>query len=180
MAFVNRKRNNDSEHFKKVFDDYFDAIVCFALKYIDNLEIAEDIVQESFIELWHSKIISTNTGHEKAFLYLTTRNKALNYLKHKKVTDNYILQHKDHVETERFYLDQLIEQETIDLLHIAIGKLPQQSKKVIELKLNGLKNSEIAEEIGITVETVKYHKSRAFRILKKYLQDRMLFFLPFF
>ena len=180
MLFLNGNKNRYSTHFKEVFDDYFQTIVCFAIRYVHSSEAAEDIVQESFIELWHSDIAHTDIVRMKAFLYLTTRNKAINYLKHQKITENYFLHYRNKFETERFYLDQLIEQETVHLVHRAIDKLPEQSKNVVLLRLEGLKNKEIAEKIGISVETVKYHKTRAFKILKDYLKDNILLLLPLF
>lgn len=173
--------NKNTEHFKSVFDSCFQTIVSFALKYTNNdIEAAHDIVQESFIELWHNKKINEDTERAKAFLYLTTKNKALNYLKHERVKDNYINKNRDLIDSERYYMDQLIQQETIQLIQNAINKLPEKTRKVVLLKLEGLKNNEIAEVTGTSVETVKYHKTTAFKILKENLKDKVWLILPLF
>ena len=181
MPLFKPGKDKNVEHFRSVFDNNFQAIVCFALRYTNNdMELARDIAQESFIELWRNNQINEDDEHIKAFLYVTTRNKALNHLKHKKVKENYIRENNSLMESERFYMNQLIEQETIGMVQNAIDKLPEQARKVVLLKLEGLKNKEIAEITGISVETVKYHKTRAFKILKENLKDKVWFILPLF
>lgn len=174
-------RDKSIEHFKSIFDSYFQTIVSFALKYTQNdLEAAHDLAQESFIELWHNKKINEDLERAKAFLYVTTKNKALNYLKHKKVEDKYLKENGSTFGSERYYIDQLIQQETIHLVKDAISKLPEKTKKVILLKLEGLKNNEIADVTGTSVETVKYHKNSAFKILRENLKDVAWLIIPLF
>ncbi|NOY96811.1 MAG: RNA polymerase sigma-70 factor [Chlorobi bacterium] len=169
----------DTELFKQVFNSYYQTLVNFALKFVNNdIEIARDIVQDTFIELWENDVIQSDIIHIKAFLYTTTRNKSLNILKHKKVQENYLSNSLNNIKSERYYIDHIIQMETMHLIKRAIDILPEQSKEVILLNLKGLKNKEISEQIGITVDTVKYHKTRAYRILRKYLKNKIWILLP--
>ncbi|VAW24974.1 hypothetical protein MNBD_BACTEROID01-1286 [hydrothermal vent metagenome] len=171
--------DKNAELFKQVFNSYYQALINFALKFVNNdIEIARDVVQDTFIELWENNIIQSDNLHIKAFLYTTTRNKSLNILKHRKVQQNYLSEYPNSIQSERYYIDHLIQVEIVHLLKKAIDTLPEQSKKVILLNLKGLKNKEISEQIGITIDTVKYHKTRAYRILRKYLKDKIWILLP--
>ncbi|MCG8501814.1 MAG: sigma-70 family RNA polymerase sigma factor [Firmicutes bacterium] len=171
MILQKNRNHKDATQFKIIFDDYFEIIVRFILKYVDNdLKIAQDIAQEGFIELWNSEISLLNDTHCKGFLYLTSKNKALNVIKHQRVKKAYLNNYHD-FESERFYQNQVIEEETRFLVHKAINKLPEQSKKVILLRLEGYKQEDIAKELNISIDTVKYHRKQAYRMLRKSLKD---------
>ena len=143
------------------------------MKYVKDIRISEDIVQESFVALWESDVLLTEDYHARSFLYLSCRNKALNFLKHQKIEEKHLVQKLGDMESERFYEDQLIRHETIRIVNDAISQLPDQTRKVILLGLEGLKNKEIASEIGISIDTVKYHKTNAYKTLRKILKDRL-------
>ena len=171
MILQKNKNHKDAAQFKVIFDDYFEIIVRFILNYVDNdLKVAQDIAQESFLELWDSEISFFNDKHCKGFLYLTSKNKALNVIKHQRVKEAH-LNHYPGLESERFYQNQVIEEETRYLVHQAINKLPEQSKKVILLRLDGYKQEDIAKKLNISVDTVKYHRKQAYRSLRKSLKD---------
>jgi RNA polymerase sigma factor (sigma-70 family) len=65
----------------------------------------------------------------------------------------------------------IIEEETHRLIYNAINELPAQCRKVLLLSINGLKNNDIAQELDITVNTVKTQKKIAYKQLKIMLKD---------
>ncbi len=73
--------------------------------------------------------------------------------------------------------DFLIEDETYRIIHEAVESLPAQESKVIQLALEGLKMQEIADQLKISVNTVKTLKSRAYKHLRKELRELTLFFI---
>lgn len=171
----NSKKNADL--FKKIFNNHFQTIVLFVLKYVGNdIEMAQDIAQESFIELWNSKISLSDIIHLKAFLFLTSKNKALNIIKHEQVKEKYFQKYEG-IESERFYQNNLIEEETRALVQRAIDKLPEKSRKVILMRLDGYRQEDIASEMNISVDTVKYYRKMAFKILRENLKDIIYFLL---
>ena len=171
MLLQARNNKKNTALFKKIFDDYFQTIVLFVTRFVNNnQEIAQDITQESFIELWNSKIELTDSIQFKSFLYVTSKNKALNIVKHEQVREKYFLKNND-LESERYFQNHLIEEETILLVKKAIDLLPENSRKVILLKLDGYKQEDIANEMNVSVDTVKYYRKVAFRILREKLKD---------
>jgi len=77
------------------------------------------------------------------------------------------------LESEQHFSKQVIEEETFRLLLSEIRKLPEASQEIMILALNGLKNPEIAEELGISVNTVKTQKKIAYAKLKDKLGPHM-------
>ena len=139
----------------------------FAKKYIHNYSESEDITQEVFIELWNQRAKFESIDQIKAFLYLSIKNKCLNYIKHQVVKEKYnqtiILEHEQHFE------DYVVEADVIHHLHNAINNFPEQRKLIIQLSLQGLANNEIAEKMQISINTVKLHKKIAYKELRNKL-----------
>jgi RNA polymerase sigma-70 factor (ECF subfamily) len=77
------------------------------------------------------------------------------------------------LESSDYYKEALIIEETNEIIYQAICKLSPQGKEVIELSLDGLKNEEIARELGISINTVKTIKQRAFKFLRKELKENV-------
>jgi RNA polymerase sigma factor (sigma-70 family) len=69
--------------------------------------------------------------------------------------------------TDDFFLERLIEEETNRHLFSMVDSLPERTKEVLWMSLNGLKQKEISEELDVTIETVKSHKKLAYKILRK-------------
>ena len=70
-----------------------------------------------------------------------------------------------------------ITQSTFLQLYMYIEQLPSEQKKVILMSIEGYSWDEIAEKLGISVNTVKTHKSRGFKSLRSKLQDSVCLFL---
>ena len=90
--FVHRINVKEEAAFHDLFTRFRNYLVLFAMRRIDQLDAAEDIVQETFITVWENKKIYNSYQGLKAYLYELVQNKCTNYLKHKQVQDtgNYI------------------------------------------------------------------------------------------
>lgn len=80
---------------------------------------------------------------------------------------------------EENYLQEVTLRETIRILYDAIDRLPPQSQKIILLNLQGKNNNEVAEELNISVNTVKSLKKSAYMTLRKYVGKEYLWLLIF-
>lgn len=72
---------------------------------------------------------------------------------------------------ENLFDKNYIREETIRLIYQAIESLPENSKKIIDLSLQGLKNEDIAQALNLSVNTVKTHKKTAYKMLRIQLKD---------
>ena len=99
----------------------------------------------------------------------------LKYLRDKNV-DNQRLQRwskeQDDVEDVDFY--QAVEEELIRKLHVVIDQLPEQRKNILLLSIDGLTVQEIADQVNISINTVKTQKKRAYVFLKENLKQSLL------
>ncbi|NOU60857.1 RNA polymerase sigma-70 factor [Marinifilum caeruleilacunae] len=176
---IDKFRGGSQSAFKNLYDKYYEALFLFGQKYIPNSDVVEDLVQESFIKVWEKKSSFFHEAALKAYLYKTVRNACLNYLDHQKVERNYESQSKEDVLSEDYFLNNVIDEEVNRIIAETVNKLPESARIIYLLSLKGLKNAEIAEDLNISINTVKTQKQRASKFLKENLKDlfTMLLFL---
>lgn len=168
---INRK---EEEAFHQLFLKFHNYLVVFAGRRVGEVEVAEDIVQDTFVSLWESEREYNSYPGLKAWLYELVQNKCLNYLKHRNVEHKYCSYVNTHSKEESESFD-LTQEEVYRRLYLVVRELPEKCRMVFELHLEGRKNAEIAAILGISVLTVKAHKQNALRYLKE--RAGHLFFL---
>lgn len=168
----------DKQVFKKLFDDFYIPLCLFAERYVEDREMANDLVQECFIKLWQKRMDFHYSYQVKSFLYTSLRNAAVNELDHQKVVSKYIagIQIK---QDESFFRDHVVEEETYRILVTAIEKLPGQTRKVMYLALEGHENKKIAEIMEVSDGTVHTLKKIAYKRLRENLKDYFYLLLLF-
>ena len=176
---INKFRSGNQSAFKNLYDKYYDALYLFGLKFIPNQDAVEDLVQESFIKVWEKRNSFYHEAALKAFLYKSVRNACINYLDHQKVTRKYESQADKDILSHDYFLNNVIEEEVNRIISETLQKLPESARLIYLLSLKGLKNAEIAEDLSISINTVKTQKQRASKFLKENLKDlfTMLYFL---
>ena len=165
--------------FKAFFEGNFSSIVMFADKYLNDMEAAADVAQECFIQLWRGDMTFETEDKVRGFLYTMARNLALNKLKHDSIVSQYVK--RGMLESEEYLRDNVIEEEVYSIVYKAIDELAPRSKKVILLSLRELSNGEIAEQLGISINSVRTLKQNAYKKLKGLLRDYfyLLFLLDY-
>lgn len=162
--------NNNNQGYRILYQEYYSSLVCFSMNYISSLEMAEDIVQETFTKLWKNNHQFDAINALKTFLYTSVRNAALDYLKHLKVEEKYRLYYKNTPEIYEEEIEwKIIEEEVFRKIYKAIHQLPQRCQEIFELHLQGKSNEEIAKLLHLSILTVKTQKNRAIRNLREQL-----------
>lgn len=166
------------EGYKSLFDTLYSPLCLFANKYVNNMDTAEDIVQEIFIKIWEQKIQYINFYAIKSYLYKSVRSRCLDYLKSKYHRN--VIQTPDidfeQIVTEEFFLTQLTIIDTYSQLETAIKQLPKKCKKIIRLSLKEYTIQEIADELSISKNTVKSQKRIAYEKLRHSLNSLLNIF----
>ncbi|MDL5513764.1 RNA polymerase sigma-70 factor [Arenibacter sp. M-2] len=151
--------------YKDVFNQFYKELVVYAHNFLFDQQSSEDIVQDIFIQLWensHELEIHTSI---RAYLYTTVRNKCFNYLRSLKIQDNINLLDFNNYLTTDNDLDVLERQEKLivyDMVLRTVEHFPEGMKRIFTLKyLENYKYSEIAEELGISINSVKTQLKRA-------------------
>lgn len=164
-----------SGSFDRYFEQMYPGLCVCAEKFLGNKDLAEDFVQDVFVKFWQ-KISSFNSDISvKKYLYTSVRNSCLNYLEHLKVRNKYFEEKLFEVRSEKYFLQEMIETEVQRIIHQAIKELPVKCREILILSLDGLKNPEIADQLNISVNTVKRQKSIAYNHLRKRLQTLYVF-----
>jgi RNA polymerase sigma-70 factor, Bacteroides expansion family 1 len=174
-------RKGEPEALQSLLELFYGALCLFAERMVTDRQAAEDIVGEAFIKLWKRRDNFATVQNIKAFLYISTRNAALNLLKQAK-RESLSKKQLAYLSEEQgaFVLNDMVRAEVLREIMQEIDKLPEQCGKVLKLGyLQGMKNQEIATMLNISVHTVKNQKARAIQLLKIRLRDRDLMALFF-
>jgi RNA polymerase sigma-70 factor (family 1) len=167
----------EEKMFELVFKSYFPRLKAFARKFVSDDSIAEDVVQEVFLKVWENRNqIKGDTFH--SYIFTITRNLCINYLKRGKILHIYTGEEALPLEG-LFYADFFSDPHQLTIyneLKNEIAKvfetLPIQTKTVFELsRFKGLKNQEIAVQLGISTRTVEKHITRALNKFKLHFSN---------
>ena len=158
-----------------LFKEFYDRLVYFSQQIVRDQAQAQDIAQDAFIKYWQEReFVLANKVAVKNYLYSTVRNASLNVIRHAKVVDDYRLQQGTCEPEEATIMDAIISSEVMAEIHAAIKALPE-SYRVISIMsyLEGKKNQEIADELSMSINTVKKQKHRALELLKLHLSPEL-------
>ena len=139
-------------------------------------------VQEVFLSFWKMERESfPNLKTIKTFLYNSVQNRCLNYLRDLEIRDrNYRNLNREELD-EDYFLCQQIRAEVVAELFGAIDELPEKSKEIFKKSyIDGLEDKKIAEELGISLNTIKTQKQRAKSFLRVRLGDLFVYVGMFF
>lgn len=167
---------NNEPHFKTIFEEYFSSLYYYAVKIIHDDKIAEDIVQEIFLDLW-KKRDELYVNKIANYLYTAVRFRCMNHIRHQKVKGDYSEKRIREYEPQIDDSIIMIEEEMVKEINKLINSMPEQRKKVFQLFLDGLSQDEIASELNISVNTVKTHKLNARQFLRDHLKNSLYILL---
>ncbi|WP_185716265.1 RNA polymerase sigma-70 factor [Larkinella knui] len=158
-----------------LFKEFYDRLVYFSLQLVRDQAQAQDLVQDAFITYWQEReSVLQNRIAIKNYLYTTVRNASLNVIRHGKVVNAYVEQQGTAEPEELSIMDAIISSEVIAEIHIAIAALPENYRQISVMSyLEGKKNQEIADELGLSINTVKKQKHRALELLRLRLSPEL-------
>lgn len=158
--------------FRSLYENSYSSLCSFSNKLLNNKQVAEDVVHDVFLRLWNGKTSFNSPKALMAFLYISVRNASLNELRvNKKFTDCALTDNLDFTATEEDSLQQImIEDEYYRQLYAAINLLSPQRRKIILLSMEGIASKDIAQMLGISVNTLKTLKRKSYQFLRNKLE----------
>lgn len=166
---------------KMMFDAYYQTLCAYVMRYLVSVEDAEDIVQSVFISLWNNKRGQVFQGSLRSYLFGAVSKASLQLMRNRGKT--YFVDIELHIDDflEEMFHDNEVELERVkEHLYAAIDDLPENPKKVLTaIVFNNISYKVVAEEMGISVNTVKTYYARALQALRKSLDNRTFCFLFF-
>lgn len=164
-------RNKDKKVFEAFYKKYYRQLIILAFRYVGKTEAAEEIVHDLFINIWNKAGQLDIQYSMKSYLFRSVVNSSLNFLKKEKKDAakqlSYLsLQSFEDQEDDR----KVEEEELLRKLEEALELLPPKCKEVMYLSRFGkLKQQEIAEQMNISLKTVKNHLTYGFQKLREQL-----------
>lgn len=177
QELVHRLVKGDEEAFCRLYAIYRKRLIYFTMKFVKSADFAEDIFQEAFVAVWHSRQFIDPEKSFRSYIYTIVRNRILNLIRDidnearaKAGMSNLSAQQTDSAD-EHMALHEL---ESL----IASGKksLTPRQRQIFEMsREQGMTNEEIAKNLGLSVNTVNDHISDSLRTLREYLEKSSKF-----
>lgn len=159
--------------FEDLFKDQYKRLVRVANGYCHRLEIAEEVVQEVFIDYWEKKKWNQEIDNLPAYLKKAVVYRCIDVIrKQKRSPEHKGLEIIDDItiSSDLTAEDILISQENYNYLKREISKLPERTREVFMLsRFERMSYKEISEQLNITDKTVEYHISKALKTIKESL-----------
>jgi RNA polymerase sigma-70 factor (family 1) len=174
-------RKGELKAFREIYDLYHAQVRYFIVRLIKNEPQAEEITSDTFAKLWKLRGNFNNLINIRSFLFVTARNASIDYLRWNQSNkqQHYEYEYLSNQDTEKTICEE-IEDLLVEHLFQKIQTLPPQTSRVMKLAyIDGLKNTEIALQLEISVRTVKNIKNYALKILRNdmYCQNLRLLML---
>ncbi|MEI7421417.1 MAG: RNA polymerase sigma-70 factor [Prolixibacteraceae bacterium] len=173
-------RKSDEAAFRVIYDRYVPRLYYFVYEYVPFHDIVENIVQDTFMDLWAKKSKLTDNTNLGAYLYTVAKNNCLYKLRDqrykKKLFESMEVDQselKANLDALSVLDTSLITSSEIDqIIEITLMQLPPQCRTVFRLsRFEEKKNKEIAEELGISLKGVERHISKALKLFRTSLKD---------
>tara|TARA_R110002050_G_scaffold89774_1_gene188976 strand:- start:31969 stop:32547 length:579 start_codon:yes stop_codon:yes gene_type:complete len=167
--------------FEQYFKDYHFVLVVYAQKFVHDDEVAYDLVQDAFLNLWRNFASLSNPKSAKSYLFTSVRNNCLNHLSkktvRKKYTEESLKQKTEEINDYQTAYSSLLEKEMEEKLRKAVAALPEKYQQPFRLsRFEDLSAKEIAEQLDLPVRTVETRIYRALKQIKLALQDYLFLF----
>lgn len=179
----------DKKAFDELFRLFYSRLLGFANAYLKDKSVAENMVQDAFLQLWERKEVLQAGSNIRAWLLTVVRNHTINHINRK----------KRQLEAETTYATNAVRElnlrisslkacdpeyiygtEMEHILEKALEALPEQSRKIIIMsRFEDMTHKDIAQKMGITVKGVEYHITKSLKILRSELKDYLTFLIFF-
>lgn len=162
-------KRNDYSSYNQLFLRYYSRLCAFVFGITQSSSASEDVVQELFIRLWINRTKLEINESVSGYLYRSSKNAALNHLRSEKSRQKSVQNMPvQELQTD----DNLIEQvEFSAALYQCIEQLPERSREVFKMsRIDGLKQQEISDQLGISVKTIKNQIWKSLQYLKACLE----------
>lgn len=166
QEYLHAFQRGEEKGFNYFFSTLYPALLYFAFRMTRDRAAAEEIVEDSFIKLWAIHKEFDHPQKIKSWLYTTIRNKSINQLK--KGQEQEFAQLQQHSET--YVLQTMVYSEFFREIDAAINSLPRECAKVFRMiYIDGKPLKQIAEELELSISTVKTQKARGLSHIREKL-----------
>jgi len=160
-------KHGNEDTFKRVYDIYHPKLFYFFLKNTRSEDITLELIQETFIKLWRFRSNLDEDMPISRQIFRIARTTLIDILrkkaKERKVFVSVSQEAKEEVENTH---TESYSHQYLDKIKCLIAQLPAGQKKIVEYKMEGLSNSEIADQLSISKKTVENQVNKAFQMIR--------------
>ncbi len=160
---VARATPQSSHSWESAFQAHYVELCEYVLRFVGSAEAAQDLVQDLFLRLWDSRGPRDASRLTRPYLYVAARNRALKYLRHRRVVAAWIARAaSEEIPPSDTPEDLCLRGELDEAVQQAIAQLPARCRAIFVLRRREqLSYREIATRLGISLGTVKSQMWRA-------------------
>ena len=160
--------HGDMQAFDILYHRYSQIIYANILKFLKNETSAEDLLQDVFLRIWENRSKIDPEQSFAAFLFTCSRNITFNFKRRLKLEmESEVQLAYGALESENTIDKVLDSKEAMVLVEDLLSRLPKQRQKIFRLsKLEGKSYKEIAEEMDISIATVRDHIVKANKFIR--------------
>ena len=170
-SLILRLIGGDEDAFCELYATYKNRLIYFAMRFLKSREYAEDVFQDAFTVVWQSRRFINPDASFSSYLYTIMRNRILNQLRNaaneEKLMESILSQALDYTEdTKR----EVMLNDLKSLISHALQQLTPRQREIFEMSREAqLSHKEIADKLGISINTVQEHISTSLKLIRTYL-----------
>lgn len=170
-SLILRLIEGDEDAFCELYATYKNRLIYFAMRFFKSREYAEDVFQDAFTVVWQSRRFINPDASFSSYLYTIMRNRILNQLRNaaneEELKESILSQALDYTEdTKR----EVMLNDLKSLISHALQQLTPRQREIFEMSREAqLSHKEIADKLGISVNTVQEHISTSLKLIRTYL-----------
>lgn len=187
---IEQLKAGNNKAYQYLYDHHYAVLCHIAYQYVNDHFLAETIVGDVIFHVWEIRAELSIDTSIRSYFSRSVRNRCIDYLRSQYHQKEVVMSGVSstelpvigYVQSGNYPLGRLLEKELEGEIQKAVDRLPDECRRVFKLsRYEGKKLAEIAQEQGISINTVKYHIKRALTLidadLHKYLAAVIIFFL---
>ncbi len=164
-------KQNNQKGIEYLFNDYFEMLCLRSIRVVKKREVAEDLVQDLFLEIWNKRETLNITSSIKSYLFRSIVNRSLNWLRANKQIFDEVDEGVTNRSDDYNITHTMQKNELEDYITSCIDELPEKCRLVFILsRFEELSYKEIASKLEISVKTVENQISKALKLLRSKME----------
>lgn len=177
ISGINQK---DEKAWKVLFDSFYVPLCNHSLRILKDEQVVADVVQDTLIRLWNSEARFENGKALTVYLYRAVSNNSLKYLRDRNIEEERLRHWQEEEEVSEEDFSSVVREEVFRRLRDLVNQLPADRREIMLMSLEGMSGDEIADRLGISINTVKQQKYRAYKFIRANMGKDWVVVLIFF
>lgn len=160
--------------FKELFTREYGNMCRYALSFMQDSHLAEDVVQETFVKFWEQKKELSHSTEAKFYLVIAVRNNCITALRKQNSSGVHFVENAPDHNTEVLTTERQLREDADERtakIQEALDQLPPKCREVFLLvKMQGLSYKQAAEALDISVKTIENQMGKAIKILREHVR----------